>query len=89
MADYGHIEDYHSDITDSDSDGEEARLISSSSSDTVTDEKSSPGDSREKQSRLSEKGGEALARISRSKRLNLGVKEKIKFVEAWMKNKRG
>lgn len=89
LIDYGHIEDYHSDIASSESDGEETRLISSSSSDTITDEKSSPDDKGEKQSRLSEKGGEALARISRSKRLNLGVKEKMKFVEAWGKNKRG
>lgn len=89
LVDYGHIEDYHSDIASSESDGEETRLISSSSSDTITDEKSSPEDKGEKQSRLSEKGGEALARISRSKRLNLGVKEKMKFVEAWGKNKRG
>lgn len=82
--DYGQLEDYHSEGSETD---EETRLLSSSSSDTVTDEKS-PLDGGEQQSRLSEKGGEALARISRSKRLNLGVKEKISFVEAWGKNKR-
>lgn len=89
MADYGQIEDYHPDIASSESDGEDTRLISSSSSDTIIDEKSPTDDSGEKQSRLSEKGGEALARISRSKRLDLGVKEKMKFVEAWGKNMRG
>lgn len=88
LADYGQIQDYHSDLGSSSSDDEDTRLISSSSSDTVTDEKDPNGDAGERQSRLSEKGGEALARIGRSKRLNLGVKEKIKFVEAWGKNKR-
>jgi hypothetical protein len=37
---------------------------------------------------ISEKGAEALARTGRVKRLNLGVKEKISFVEAWKKNRR-
>lgn len=89
LVDYGRIEDYHSDVGNSSSDeDEETRLISSSSSDTITDEKGLTDDTRERQSKLSERGGEALARIGRSKRLNLGVKEKIKFVEAWGKNKR-
>lgn len=41
------------------------------------------------QSELCVKGGEALARIGRVKRLNLGVKEKVGFVQAWTKNKKG
>ncbi|KAF8455369.1 hypothetical protein BGX38DRAFT_1249175 [Terfezia claveryi] len=48
------------------------------------------GEEKEKpQSTLCVKGGEALARIGRVKRLNLGVKEKVEFVQAWMKNKKG
>ncbi|KAF8466644.1 hypothetical protein BDZ91DRAFT_724723 [Kalaharituber pfeilii] len=39
------------------------------------------------QSELCETGAEALARIGRVKRLNLGVREKVGFVEAWKKNK--
>lgn len=86
LADYGHLEDYHSELESEDTD-EETRLLSSSSSDTVTDEKSPlTEDGGERQSKLSEKGGEALARIGRSKRVNLGVKEKIAFVESWGKN---
>lgn len=41
------------------------------------------------QSGLCVKGGEALARIGRVKRLNLGVREKMGFVQAWTKNKKG
>ena len=70
------------------------------SSDTVTDGLNGGGgggggggrgekEGMDKQSRLSERGAEALARIARSKRLNLGVKEKMAFVEAWSRNKRG
>lgn len=65
------------------------------SSDTVTDGLNGGSGGRgekegmDKQSRLSERGAEALARIARSKRLNLGVKEKMAFVEAWSRNKRG
>jgi len=67
------------------------------SSDTVTDGLGGGGsgggggekEGMDRQSRLSERGAEALARIARSKRLNLGVKEKIAFVEAWSRNKRG
>lgn len=33
-------------------------------------------------------GAEALARIGRVKRLNLGVKEKMSFIEAWKRNRR-
>jgi len=48
------------------------------------------GEEKEKpQSALCVKGGEALARIGRVKRLNLGVKEKVEFVQAWTKNKKG
>jgi len=40
------------------------------------------------ESELCEKGREALARIGRVKRLNLGVREKVGFVNAWNENKR-
>ncbi|PUU84026.1 hypothetical protein B9Z19DRAFT_1014359 [Tuber borchii] len=75
----------------SDDRGEE---FAGDSSDTVTDGLNGGGGGGEKegmdrQSRLSERGAEALARIARSKRLNLGVKEKMAFVEAWSRNKRG
>lgn len=33
-------------------------------------------------------GAEALARIGRIKRLNLGVREKVGFVEAWRRNRK-
>lgn len=47
------------------------------SSDTVADADEEDLDS------VCERGSEALARIGRIKRLNLGVKEKIEFVSAW------
>lgn len=40
------------------------------------------------ESELCEKGREALARIGRVKRLNLGVSDKVGFVNAWNENKR-
>ncbi|RPB02152.1 hypothetical protein L873DRAFT_1762955 [Choiromyces venosus 120613-1] len=78
---------------------EEEEEEESSDSDTATDEFArggggGAGEKKEdltkmdKQSRLSERGAEALARIARSKRVNLGVREKIAFVEAWGRNKR-
>jgi len=79
----------------SDDRGEE---FAGDSSDTVTDGLNGGGggiggrgemEGIDRQSRLSERGAEALARIARSKRLNLGVKEKMAFVEAWSRNKRG
>ncbi|KAG0137116.1 hypothetical protein HOY82DRAFT_402544 [Tuber indicum] len=70
----------------------EKEELAGDSSDTVTDGLGGGGGEKggmDKQSKLSERGAEALARIARSKRLNLGVKEKIAFVEAWGRNKRG
>lgn len=48
------------------------------------------GEEKEKpQGLLCVEGGEALARIGRVKRLNLGVKEKMEFVQAWARHKKG
>ncbi|KAI5817180.1 hypothetical protein BZA77DRAFT_310985 [Pyronema omphalodes] len=49
-----------------------------SSSDTMVEE----------QGGICERGSEALARIGRIKRLNLGVQEKIGFVQAWQRRNR-
>ncbi|KAI5849095.1 hypothetical protein BZA05DRAFT_446168 [Tricharina praecox] len=53
------------------------------SSDTVAD-----ADEDEDLDGVCERGSEALARIGRSKRLNLGVKEKIEFIAAWRRRNR-
>ncbi|CUS14219.1 unnamed protein product, partial [Tuber aestivum] len=71
----------------------EREELAGDSSDTVTDGFGGGGggekEGTDRQSKLSERGAEALSRIARSKRLNLGVKEKIAFVEAWGRNKQG
>ena len=57
----------------------------SSSVDTLAGDESEP--SREDQVFL-DKVGEALARLGRSKRVGLGVKEKVEFVRIWSESKK-
>ncbi|KAI5811779.1 hypothetical protein DFH27DRAFT_475879 [Peziza echinospora] len=47
------------------------------------------GGSSGRQSRLCVRAAEALARMGRVKRLDLGVREKIEFVNAWTKSRKG
>jgi hypothetical protein len=56
-----------------------------SSSDTVVEDDDEGGAAKKG---VCERGAEALARIGRVKRLNLGVKEKIGFVKAWRRRNR-
>ncbi|KAA8907368.1 hypothetical protein FN846DRAFT_947569 [Sphaerosporella brunnea] len=58
---------------------DETRRVGEESSDTVEEEEVGG---------VCERGSEALARIGRIKRLNLGVKEKIGFVQAWKRRNR-
>ena len=66
----------------------EDSATTSSSSETLV----SPGESKVtmtvEERRLLEKVGEALARLGRVKRIGLGVKEKVAFVQAWVKHRR-
>lgn len=56
----------------------------------ISNRRSGKAESKERpQSELCENGREALARIGRVKRLNLGVKEKVGFVQAWSRNRGG
>jgi 1-acyl-sn-glycerol-3-phosphate acyltransferase len=59
---------------------DETRRPEEESSDTVEEEEGLGG--------VCDRGSEALARIGRIKRLNLGVKEKIGFVQAWKRRNR-
>lgn len=67
-------------IFNNEADGEERK--EDESSDTLQ------GGDEEGMSRVCERGSEALARIGRIKRLNLGVREKIGFVQAWSRRNR-
>lgn len=46
------------------------------------------GEEEREEERVCERAAEALARVGRVQRLNLGVREKVGFVEAWKKNRR-
>jgi len=59
--------------------------VASGGSDAVAD---ADADEEEDLDGVCERGSEALARIGRIKRLNLGVKEKIEFVSAWRRRNR-